>query len=104
LLSLTLEEMDDRVVIHLKGVIDLTTVTQLLESIENEMEKTDKLALDLSQVELIDSTGIGYIMRAILTYRPHEKEIEMFHIPPMIEETFELMGVNQILGMKQDHV
>jgi anti-anti-sigma factor len=99
LLSITKQVLEGELIISLKGVIDLTTVGQLAESVGQEIELNNTISFDLSQVELIDSTGIGYILRAILYYRSQNKSVQMINIPEMIEDTFEIMGVNQILGM-----
>jgi anti-anti-sigma factor len=99
MLSITKQVLQDQLVINLKGIIDLTTVGQLIESIEQDIESNTLISLDLSQVELIDSTGIGYILRAVLSYRSHDISIQMINVPEMIEETFDIMGVNQILDM-----
>lgn len=100
MLSITKQMQQDELVIVASGTIDITTIWQLIEEIEMEMVANKYISLDLSQVDLIDSTGIGYIMRAMLTYRSDHKHLRLIHIPEIIEETFELMGVNQILNMK----
>jgi anti-anti-sigma factor len=99
LLSITKQKQQNELVIGIKGTIDLTTIGQLIEEMEMELVDNSHIALDLSQVELIDSTGIGYILRTVLSNRSQKKDIRMINIPEMIEETFEIMGVNQILDM-----
>lgn len=100
MLSIFKEKSQEVFMIKLSGIIDLTTIQQLMESMDEALAISDQIILDLANVELIDSTGIGYIVRAILT--TEGKSIRMAHIPEIIEETFEVMGVNLILSMTNE--
>ena len=59
--DLTITESRDAstVIVAAAGEIDLSNVGELREAVTKAAEDCDRLRLDLSQVDFIDSTGLG---------------------------------------------
>lgn len=59
-LEITVEHQDDWVIARASGELDMATIAEL-ESTCSEL--ADRLALDLSQIGFIDSSGLAALMR-----------------------------------------
>ncbi|TKC15351.1 STAS domain-containing protein [Robertmurraya kyonggiensis] len=82
--------------LKLKGILDIST-SSIIEPYLEELDSIERLIFDFSELEFIDSTGIGSIMNAI--YLSKEKNFKLaFHgVDEMTHQVFETVGLYHIL-------
>lgn len=88
------EMKESTLFIQIMGVMDYSTI----ESFQIEIpENADKIAVDFSGLEFIDSTGIGSILTLIYEARDRNKDIEFEGLNHEVRELFETVGVFRIM-------
>lgn len=82
----------------LKGELDMSTGPILDDLLQKEkLTSGKKLIFSLTQLDFIDSTGIGQLIRYYREYTSQDIKLEIFNKNPDIEEILELIGVRQII-------
>ncbi|MGG4036596.1 STAS domain-containing protein [Bacillus ginsengihumi] len=85
------------VILSLHGVLDISTTNQIDSYLEN-LEKIDVFVFDFSELEFIDSTGIGSILNAIYLSQDYDFKIRLQGISEMTHQVFEMVGLYQIVN------
>ncbi len=86
-----------RILVAVKGDLDLTTAAPLREALDELLDRyADKsLTLDLSDVDFVDSSGLGVILGR---YRRMGKRIlALTGVRPGVKAVLELAGITTIL-------
>ncbi|MGG3564869.1 STAS domain-containing protein [Neobacillus rhizosphaerae] len=82
--------------IQLKGILDITTIEDFVTQIE-VLPEVHSLILDFSNLEFIDSTGIGAIMELIYLAKENNFSIELQGMDEGIKQIFEVVGLFMIM-------
>jgi anti-anti-sigma factor len=78
------------------GTLDITT-TNIVNSLLEEIDEIELLIFDFSNLEFIDSTGIGSILNAIYLSQEKNFKLKMQGINEITHQVFEMVGIYQIL-------
>lgn len=97
LLQIQTEVSDQRAVLLLKGVLDISTVDFLL-TYENVVANVKEVDLDLAGVTFVDSTGVGGISKAVTKFRERKIFVRITNISPDLFEIFDILGLPEIFG------
>lgn len=85
------------VILHIDGILDIST-THLLELYLKELDdNVETLVFDFTNLEFIDSTGIGSIMNAIYLSQEKHFKLKLQGINDLTNQLFEMVGLYQIL-------
>lgn len=93
---LQVERLTDEsgVVLRLRGELDLSSAPELERALANaRLEKPDRLLIDLSELEFMDSTGLALLVRAEQDSR---QDGQRFHLSPgsrQVRRLFDLTGI-----------
>jgi anti-anti-sigma factor len=97
-MSLTVEKkvQENTLILQIKGVLDISTA-HVIEPYLEGIDPIETVILDFSNLELIDSTGIGAIINA--TYLSKEKnfQLKIQGINEITHHVFETVGLYQVL-------
>src|SRR3954451_16352873 len=104
-----LETMDDDLSIHTSrdgstaivaasGEIDLSTVGELRVAVTDAASDCDRLRLDLSGVEFIDSTGLGGLLELRSTLRARSVTLEIVAGDGPVRQAVEITGLGELLA------
>jgi anti-anti-sigma factor len=99
-LEVAIEHEGDTATLKINGVLDISTIDIFSTQIDQLLD-VSLLKIDFSNLEFIDSTGIGSIMELI--YLAQEKRFKI-HLKGMNETTkeiFEIVGLFTILESLQ---
>ncbi|HEX7064512.1 MAG TPA: STAS domain-containing protein [Bacillales bacterium] len=98
-MELTIEkvEKDSSVVLYLKGILDITTTKQIDPYLEEISSRMESLTFDFSELELMDSTGIGSIMNAIHMSQEKQFQVKFQGVNELTHEVFEMVGLYKVL-------
>jgi len=84
--------------IKLAGELDISTVEKFRQSVEDVPETTTEIHLDFSDVEFVDSTGIGSLVHMFNQLKARDIEVKVKRIPAEIYEVFDLLGIPELIG------
>lgn len=101
-LRLDVSEHGDRSVLRVGGEVDVATAPRLREQlIVLVNEQRYQLVVDLSDVDFIDSTGLGVLIGALKRVRSHDGDLHLVCSDPRIVRVFEITGLDQIFSMHE---
>lgn len=82
----------------LSGEIDHHSAREIREEIDSTASKTKPktLVLDFSEVNFMDSSGIGLIMGRCKMQQIWEGTVEVANLPPKLEKIVRLSGITQL--------
>jgi stage II sporulation protein AA (anti-sigma F factor antagonist) len=86
---------DHKTTIYIEGELDIFTIDALIKKVD---EQTGiRCVLDLNDVNFIDSSGIGLIIRKIIDWQDEGRILEFSNIQPGVKEMLDEMGAFTIL-------
>jgi anti-anti-sigma factor len=83
-------------IVKLVGVLDISTVDKFDEHVQT-LDSVSTLIIDFSELEFIDSTGIGAILRVIYRSQDEDFSVELEGLQEYIKEIFDTVGVVRVL-------
>jgi anti-sigma B factor antagonist len=90
------------IVLVLSGEIDLATAPAVERELLRAVESRDLVAIDLSNISFMDSTGIHVIIKAHQRLRERGGRLLVVQGPPQVTRIFELTGLNDHLDIVRD--
>jgi anti-anti-sigma factor len=89
--------------ITVKGEMDLASVGRFNEVLCGEADGAPQIVLvDLSGVELIDSSGVSALVQADQRLRERHSRLVILPAPPLVQRTFDVAGVSEMLAFAQE--
>ena len=80
------------------GEIDLSTVDELRSAVTEAAEDVEKLLLDLTEVEFIDSAGLGGLLELRSTLRSRNVTLEISAGEGPVKQAMEITGLSELLA------
>ena len=98
--DLTITESRDgsTVIVAAAGEIDLSNVGDLRDAVTSACENCDRLRLDLSAIEFIDSTGLGGLLELRSTLRSRNVTLEIVAGDGPVRQAVEITGLGELLA------
>ena len=101
--------MDDELSIHISrdgstamvvagGEIDLSTVDELRSAVTGAADDIEKLLLDLTGVEFIDSAGLGGLLELRSTLRSRNVTLQISADEGPVRQAMEITGLSELLA------
>jgi anti-sigma B factor antagonist len=88
----------DRYVITVSGEVDLATSPALDAAILAAIESdTSALAIDLTDVSFMDSSGLGVIVRGLKRCREADKDLDLVITNERVLKVFGITGLDQVI-------
>jgi len=98
MLGITQEDQGEWVVLKLSGEIDMATGPQLRQKIVQRVQDGQaNLIVDLSEVDFIDSTGLGVLIGGLKRTRSHGGDLRCVGLTEPLKEMFKLTGLDTVL-------
>ena len=84
-------------VVYLQGEVDLASAPQLRRGIYELIDQGNhRVAVELSGVEFMDSTGLGVLIGALKRLRESGGSMVLAGIRPAVGRVFEITGLDRI--------
>ena len=83
----------------IRGDFDMQATFTVEPALESALERPGlrELVVDLSELEFVDSTGIGVLLRVESEARQREVTLSIVPPPPEVHRVFEMSGVAEAL-------
>ena len=96
-LEITVREHDRGAVVSVSGEIDVYTSPLLQERlVEVIRDGSSSIALDLSQVTFLDSTGLGVLITGLKRCRSADGDLVLVTAQPNVLKVLEITGLNEV--------
>nr|WP_314276470.1 STAS domain-containing protein [uncultured Peptostreptococcus sp.] len=88
-------------VFSLNGELDLSTANKLKDNLYKSVEeKLSDVVIDMTNLEYIDSTGIGVLVGLMKKLRTQGKDIKISNAKDNVKRIFKITGIDQIISME----
>jgi anti-sigma B factor antagonist len=94
------QDSDSMTTLEVTGEIDAFTAPQLKEKLMPLCRDSRVVYLDLSQVDYIDSTGLGVLIGAYKSLRAAAGRLVITGVSPRLERLFRITGLNEIIEIE----
>lgn len=102
-MRLRLSEDRGWTVLAVRGVIDVATAPELRQALQEvQFGGSTRVLVDLSEVELIDSFGLGVLVGARKRARSHDGDIALVITSARLRQVFELTGLDTAFRLVAD--
>jgi anti-sigma B factor antagonist len=92
-------ERAGRVVLHLEGALDAVSAPDIRPTIEQLVgQRPARITVDVSQLRLIDSSGVGALVSLYKRVRANGGQVEIAGLREQPLAIFKLLGLDQLLG------
>ena len=99
-LEVTTRDVGEHTVIKLKGEVDIYTAPSLREAIVQALERgRRRVAVDLDEVDFLDSTGLGVLVGGLKRVKNHEGELGVICSQEKIVRIFRITGLTKVFKM-----
>lgn len=93
----------DWTVLKLDGEVDIYTAGQLRDAVNGAVEGGQyRLAVDLVDMEFMDSSGLGVLIAALKRLKEHEGELVLVSPRDQMRRILSLTGLDKILTIRQN--
>lgn len=100
-LDIQTKEEQARNVVLLSGEVDVYTAAKLKETLTPLAEQEDKeLVVDLSNINYIDSTGLGIFIGALKTTEKSNSTLKLTGLNERVRKLFEITGLNEVIDIQ----
>jgi anti-sigma B factor antagonist len=95
----------DATIVDLEGRIDITNSTTLRSSLFQTLQTSPRLALNMTGIRYIDSSGIATLIEALKKARALNRDFRLFGVGRPVHDVLKLtnlLGVFQIFETEKD--
>ena len=82
--------------------IDLSTVDDFRQFMEPVLETYDRVTLDMSQVNFVDSSGLGALLSCQRTLNNKGGDLRLCGVRARVRAMFELVRMHRVLTIAED--
>jgi anti-sigma B factor antagonist len=97
-LTITQSRAGDTVTVAAAGEIDLANAGDLRDAVTSACQDCDRLRLDLTAIDFIDSTGLGGLLELRSTLRARNVTLEIVAGDGPVRQAVEITGLGELLA------
>ncbi|WP_280771297.1 STAS domain-containing protein [Salipaludibacillus daqingensis] len=102
-LDINVTETDKGHVAFISGEVDVYTASKLKETLNPLAEKPNSdLVVDLSDVNYIDSTGLGIFIGVLKSTEKTNSTLKLKGLNERVKRLFEITGLNEVIDIEVD--
>ncbi|HHW68232.1 MAG: hypothetical protein PWP07_1093 [Epulopiscium sp.] len=90
-------------IVRISGEIDHHTSEDIREKLDREYQRQNakNIIFDFSDIQFMDSSGIGVIMGRYKNVKERGGQVGIFNVQPQIDRIFQLSGLYKIINHYQ---
>ena len=88
--------------LKLKGEIDIYSSNVFKEQLQKiySSENVEDIYIDASELEYIDSTGLGVLIGGLKRLKQKDKDIYIYNTKPHVKKIFNITGLDKIFKLE----
>ena len=98
-MALEITEQDGATIVALSGDVDLQTSPEVRQGLLECLEKHDKVVVDMSQVNYIDSSGVASLVKAFQVSRKKGSSFALAHISAAALRVLNLARLDKVFSI-----
>lgn len=98
-MALEITEKDGATIVALTGDVDLQTSPAVRQGLLECQEKHDKVVVDMSQVNYIDSSGVASLVEAFQVSRKKGTFFALAHVSPAAMRVLSLARLDKVFSI-----
>ena len=88
-------------IVNVSGELDVPCADILKDELNERIdEKFSDVILDMSDLQYIDSTGVGVIVGIMKRLKPEDKKISLINTKNNVKKIFKITGLDQIITLE----
>ena len=95
-LTVNIEKNPDGAIIHCAGKITSSSTAYLQDQVRPLIPNSKRIVLNLAQVNYLDSSGLGAVVRLWMTSKKANCELKVSNLTPRIKDLFTLTNISTI--------
>lgn len=99
-LSIDVRREGDDAVVKLAGELDISTSPDLQDALAELTDAPRRVAVDLSDLEFIDSTGLAALLGAHKDLMEHGGTLELRHPSRMVVNLVQITGLDDVFEIR----
>lgn len=99
-LSIDVRREGDDAVVHLAGELDISTSPDLQDTLAELTDAPRHVAVDLSELEFMDSTGLAALLGAHKTLAENGGTLELRHPNKMVVGLVQITGLDDVFEIR----
>lgn len=97
------EDEDDKTTLHVRGELDALSASELRPLLDRVVEDRRKdVTVDLSQLRLVDSSGVGALVSLYKRVRAAGGHVEFTGVTSQPLVIFKMLRLDVVFGIKQE--
>lgn len=101
-LSISTSDQHGAVVVHCVGEVDVATAAQLRDVVQQAFADGSRaVALDMTEVTFMDSTGLGVVVGRLKTLRRAGGNLTIAVTADRVRRVFEITGLDKVFVLHQ---
>ena len=98
-------EKSNVVILDISGEIDLYNASEIMSTMNKLCEsKRYNVIINLSEVEYIDSSGIGVLISGSMRLKEHQRELKLINVYTPVKKVFELTNLTSFFDIYDSEV
>lgn len=102
-LTLDIEHKDTTSIVRLQGKLVSGTADVLYSNVSKLIPESKRIVLDLTDLSVMDSMGLGTLARLYVSARTHGCTVELINIGKRIRELLELTHMISVFSTVGEH-
>jgi anti-sigma B factor antagonist len=94
-------ELPGTTIIDVEGEIDMSTSPNFRRTLLESLKKATRLAVNLSNVRYVDSSGIASLVEVLKAARDAEKRLVLFGLKAPVQEVLQLTHLARIFEIRK---
>jgi len=103
-LTLATDKKPTETILHCSGRITNETANQLRETARALIAENKRLVIDLSNVNYLDSSGLGMIVGVYITAKKAKCPLQLINLTPRVKEIFTLTRLDEALAGHDEYL
>ena len=103
-LSINYSELEDIFIVLFKGTLDIFNLQRIKESVEEQIKGKKKVIFDMTDLEYIDSAGIGFIVGTLkrLKSEGSDRSLAICGLNEYLEGIFKLISFSRLIPILEN--
>ncbi len=93
---------DDQVTLYVKGEIEVYSLPEFSRMAESQLGGPKELTLDLSELEYIDSSGLGFLVTLHERMDRQGQNLKLLNLRSHVRRVFKITGLDRILDISAE--